>query len=604
MKKNFLVFFMFLIFVLGCKKESPVVINENVNPTVDLVSPLSLENYRIGDTIFVSVLANDIDDSVKSIFFYKSSQLFAVDSIAPWEVGLMCSQAHQVTISVMAIDYRDGLSSKKHVTVNIVENLKPDVWVSKDTYPVVENDNVEFSVYSHSPNSKIVKVDFYINDYLYGSDTLGHSEFIVDSIALGDYKVYAIVEDQEGETQKSEDIFFSVKENQAPTFEFSLYSYSGYFPGQPISISVLANDEDGSIDSLFVFVDDSLFYRDDDHNPSGIYYTPPNGGEYRFNVIAYDNKGLIGYSDTIIAHVKPAYTMDGLIVDITSSNYNDLVFALDQTNSKLLLINPITTEWEEISLPYSQPLKFYYSMTDEKLYIVYAHNASISIWDYNTQTMSEISFSDGEDALDIEVDDINRRIYVLATNGLNIIDQDNGNLLSTTSLYNVYDIAIHSNNRWLIASSRGSGISVNKYDVANDNLVLIQTKTFSGSYKNQIKINHTNNYFIIPGMGGTKTNLAIDIDNLDNIVGEFSYDEWYNYSAFSMDDNLLFVAIDNYDNNQLNIMDARNFYIVDVIDVPNSDMAIMCSSFSQDKLVVFTFDHFYGDELGLFFFDL
>ena len=504
----------------------------------------------------------------------------------------------------MAIDDKDDLSDKKHASLNIVEDEKPIVWLSKTPYNVLENDNVVFTISSHSPNGEIVKVDFYFNDNLYGSDTSAQCEFTVDSIALGVYKVYAIVEDEEGKVKKSEDIIFTVNENQPPSIEFSLHSFSGYFPGQYMSITAHAIDGDGSIDSIFVYVNDSLFFSDDDGYPSGIYYIPSKGGVYSFYAIAHDDRGAIGYSDTINATIKPGYIVDGEIVDLTYSNHDNLVFGLDQTNNKLLLINPITTEKDEISLPYSQPTKFYYSMNDEKLFIIYKYNGLVSVWDYNSQSLSEISFSESADAIDIEVDDINRRIYVLATNGLNIINLDNGNLLNTTSLYNIYDIAIDPANRWLFACSQGSGILVNKYDVENDIPETIQTKYFSGSYRNQIRINHKNNYFIIPGLGDSQTNLAIDTYNLDNIVGEFSYDEWYNYSNFSPDDNLLFTGLNNYDENQLNIMDAGNYKFIDQIVMPNTDVAIMCSNYSQNKLVVFSYDHFYDDDLTLFFIDI
>jgi len=604
MKKYVPIFLILLLFVAACKKETPETIIENIKPFVELIYPMDHSYAKNGDTIFISALASDEDGTIKSVLIYKNSQLFATDSISPWENYFICTGTNQVIVSVVAIDDRDDFSDKKSASIFITEDEMPSVWISKTPYSVLENDSVVFTINSHSPNGNIVKVDFYFNDNLYGSDTLSECEFTVNSIALGTYKVYAIVEDEGGKIQKSKDIIFTVNENQPPWIEFSLYSYSSYFPGQRVSVSAHAYDDDSSIDSIFVFVNDSLFFSDDNSYPSGISYYPPKGGTYSFHAIARDDRGAIGYSDTINAIIKPGYILDEKLVDLTYSNHDDLVFGLDQINSKLLLINPITIEHEEVALPYSQAIKFFYSMNDEKLFIVYKYEGIISVWDYNSQSLSEISFSGNADAIDIEVDDINRRIYVLATNGLNIINQDNNELINTTSLNSIYDIAIDPDNRWLLGCSRGSSIYVKKYDVVNDVPELIQSNTFSGSYKNQIRINNSNNYFIIPGLGESQTSLAIDINNMDNTVGEFLYNEWYNYSSFSPDNDLLFTALNNYDDNQLVVMDAENYKFIDQIIVPNTDAALMCSNYSRNKLVIFSYDTYSDNEIALFFIDI
>jgi len=609
MKNIFFIYLLLLLSISACKKDSSNSPTDdsmnNTKPYVELISPLDHSYAIVGDTIFISAIASDEDGSVITVLFYNNSKIFAYDSIYPWEQFLICPNKNEIMISAIAVDNNNALSKKAAAQLIIQKEQTPSVQIRKNIYHVVENDSVDFIINSQSPNGKIKKVDFYLNNILIGTDSLEQCTFTVESMVLGNYNAYAIVEDEKGLTKKSTDLLFTVYENQAPELEFGIHSYSGFFPGKRISISLHATDSDGSIDSVFVYVNDSLLYSSDDYYPSGLYFTPPKGGIYRFYAIGSDNRGLLGYSDTIETVIKPGYTMDGKIVDLTNSNYNDLVFGLDQTNNKLLLINPITTEKEEISLPHSNPIKFYYSMRSEKLYIIYKYDGLISVWNYKTNSFSEISFSSNADAVDIEVDDLNRRIYVLASDDLYIINQDNGELLNTSSLNNMYDIAIDPINRWLFTCSQTSSISVKKYNVENDEKELIQNSSISGSYKNQIRINQKYNYFIIPGLGGSQSNLALDIDNINNTVGEFTYNEWYNYSYFTPDENILFTGLNNYDDNQINVMNAEDYSFIDQIKVPNSDHALISTNSNQTKLVVFSFKGFSDEsEFALYFFDI
>jgi hypothetical protein len=605
MKKLFFIYLLLFLSVAACKKDSPKEIIENIKPYVELINPVDRSYVNTGDTIFVTALAGDEDGSVKTVLFYKNSQVFAIDSTPPWENYTICSEQYEVTISVIAIDNRDALSEKMSALLFVVEDEMPVVYISKTPYDVLEHDSVVFTIDSYSPNGNITNVDFYLNDNLYGSDTSAQCVFTVKSMALGEYKAYAIVEDEEGKIKKSQDLIFSVNLNQAPTMEFHVTSYSGYFPGHNLSASVEATDDDGTIDSVFIYVNDSLYYATDEHYIFGANYLPPVGGDYSFHAICRDDRGAFGYSDTIVATIKPGYVLNGKLVDLTYSNSNDLAFGLDQTNNKLLLINPLTTEKEEIALPHSQPVKFYYSMIDEKLYIIYKYDGVVSVWDNNTQNISEISFSTSADAIDIEVDEINRRVYALATNGLNIINQNNGDLINTTILSEMYDIAINPSNRWLFACSKSSSIVVKKYNVGNDVPELMQNKNFFDSYRNQIRLNQKYNYFIISGLGDSQTSLAIDINDLNNTVGEFSYNEWYNYSNFTPDENFVFTGLDNYDADRINVMNAGNYTLVDQIVVPNSNLALMTTNYDQKKLVVFSYEHFYEDgEFALYFFDI
>jgi DNA-binding beta-propeller fold protein YncE len=261
----------------------------------------------------------------------------------------------------------------------------------------------------------------------------------------------------------------------------------------------------------------------------------------------------------------------------------------------------------ETDLPSSQPIALDYSLTDKKLYILYKFSGYISVWDNQSQSLSILQFSGISDGRDIEVDAVNRRIYVLSNTGLFIIDMDNGTVLLNDAPMQGNSMGIDPANRFLFSASEG-GSQIFKYSVASDLVSLLQTKNSAGSNARRIAINTAKGYVVLPcggGNGAGYTVFAFDESNLNNVMGEFNIGTYPAYASFTTDgETLLGTCGDPYDT-YIYVIDADSYVQQKKIFFPNADdYSRLCASASNTKIVAFSYDSYYDEEYVLYIFDL
>lgn len=610
MKKYLFVILVMVSVMVSCKKDQPDNPKENIPPEVEFLTPVNETSIQVGDTLKVIANASDKDGTITKVLFYQNNQLYVIDSVKPWEQQMVFTTPQQVILMLKAIDNDNASATSDQVLVNVTNTQGSEITIYRSpSYTIHEYDNVTFTVHAYFPNHKTIKTDFYLNDQLYGSDPSGDCVFTVDSIPAGSYSYYAIAEDEVGNTAKSDPSFFTVSPNKPPEVEINSPQpgNSVYYPGQNVYIDVDASDNDGYVEYIEILVDDSIIATED---ASWAYATwlPQTSGEHKIYARAYDDKNAVGYSDTVAVTILPGLIMDGIISDLTYSEDNSIVFGIDKTNHKLLLINPYDITIEKVDLPYAQPVAFDYSITDKKLYIVYQFTGDISVWDNDNHSLSLMNFSNTHDGRDIAVDEINRRIYVLSDAGLLILDMDNGNVLEEDNSLEGRSIVIDPVNRWLFSYRPYTPATLLKYSVANDNFQLIQTKSDAGSNPRHIAICPNYDFVVLPCGGGNGygyTLFAFDTQNIENVLGEFDIGTYPKYAAFSPDGNTLFgVNGDPYDN-FIYVMRTDDYSLKEKIPLPNADdYAVLTTNSSADKIIAFTYNTYNDKNHVLYFMDL
>jgi WD40 repeat protein len=582
---------------------------KNQLPVVAMISPLNWVNYNLYDTLLFVAEATDADGKIENVLFYFDQILVGTDSTMPYQCEKIMTETGTHIIFAKAIDNQGGEAFSDSTNVY---SWDPDVPVVKLSYSPFsyhynEFDSLQFNLAVISPDGKIVSSALFINNHLFGVDTTCPYTFRWDSIPAGEYQIHGTAVDDKGRTGISEVQFLTVHANTPPSIRIS---YPGgqniqFAPGQAINIYLEASDPDGPIKYIELYANDQLLTTLEGHQDVFVWGNALSG-EYDLVAKAYDDRGGVGISASVRIRVMPGILDDGVISDLIYSSNDDLVFGISQTQNKLLLMNPFDATHTDITLPYSQPIAMDYSIQDQKLYIIYKFTGSISVFDQITQSLSEIEFSVADDGRDICVDALNRRIYVLSTTGLHILDMQNGNVLLNATAIQGASMVIEPNNQWLFTASVSSSASIYKYSVEGDVLNLIQTNSNAGSYSGTISIHPDGDYVVLPCSGGNGpgyTMYAFSTADLNNVLGEFSVGVNPRFAAFSRDGKYL-IACNGYEN-KIHVMNAHTYVKVKQIDVYNLGTYVrMATNYSSGNLTVFSYVEHNQKNHVIYFFDL
>jgi|GEM_PF-1132438 len=185
---------------LGAMKLSvPVVVYVNSLPTCEITVPLDSAYYYIGDTVFISAMANDTDGTLDVVEFFADSMLIGIDSFAPYAVIWPSPPAGNYVLTARATDDLGG--STVSPLVHIVVNGPPTCTLiepAMDSMLYYDPAILTLQVLATDPNDQVSEVEFYVDSVLVGSDTTSPFEWSIVNPSLGTYTVYAKAYDTYG----------------------------------------------------------------------------------------------------------------------------------------------------------------------------------------------------------------------------------------------------------------------------------------------------------------------------------------------------------------------------------------------------------------------
>ncbi len=608
MKKT-IVWHLMAVILLGisCTKDDSA---DNTKPLIEILSPLDDVALHKDDTLQIMVLAADPDGKIKEVSFYYDHILAGIDLAEPFEHALIMTETGEHMLIAKATDNLGSSTYSDSIAIYVEGDQSIKLYLNGPFggQGILKNDTVEFHVWPDSPDDSIIKTSLYIDNQLFAVDSTFPYFFRWNTVPAGEYSVYATAEAESEKTGRSDTFTLMVDINTPPTIEISFPSpgHSFFLPGETIRISTTATDPDFDIARIAFF--DNGVPIGTTNDDGDLYWENAAFGEHDLTAKAYDRHGGTGISEPVRIVVARGIVCDGVISDLTASEDDNLVFGLNQTKNTLLLIDPPSTSYTQITLPYPQPLAMDYSIQDQKLYIVYKFSGVVSVYNRNTNSLSEMNFSEVDDGRDISIDALHRRIYVKSTAGMYILNMDNGNILLHDESIAEEDLfVIDPEERYLYSSRTGANTtSIRKYAIAADTLNLILTYPDAGSDVKQINIHPGGDYLVLPCYGGNgpeNTVYAFDAKNLTTIQGAFDIGPHPMNTAFSPDGNIMLGT--NIVEDKLYIMDAHAFTEIDSRELPNAgDYCRMTTNHSGNTFFAFTYDYFYGRDYIIYFFNL
>ncbi|WP_019599010.1 Ig-like domain-containing protein, partial [Rhodonellum psychrophilum] len=164
-------------------------------------------------------------------------------------------------------------------------------------------EDISFEVAVDAPDAEIVKVEYFRNNILIGSNSEAPFNLKWRASTVGNLNIRAIATDEDGSTATSETLTVRVKNNTPPTISIiSPVNNSKFNLGNNINIEVKASDSDGSVKKV-EFFNEEQFIGEATQEPFNLELSDLAAGKYVFKAKATDDRGATTMSSTVSIEV-------------------------------------------------------------------------------------------------------------------------------------------------------------------------------------------------------------------------------------------------------------------------------------------------------------
>ncbi|MEO6454932.1 MAG: Ig-like domain-containing protein, partial [Ginsengibacter sp.] len=280
----------------------------NVAPVVTLITPVSSANFTSSASVNISAIAADADGSISKVEFYNGTTLLAIKKGFPYSWDWQNVPAGEYQITAKATDNEEMVTTSKVILITVAENRPPVVAItSPSTSAIFEAVSaISISAVAADIDGSISRVEFYNGNVLLGTAYTSPYTINWENVPGGNYAITAIATDNGGKATSSSAITISVaRANIAPTVAItSPNSLSPNYTG-PVNIQITAkaNDADGSIKKV-EFYDGATLIKTENYAAYSWTWKNVPSGNHKITAKAYDDKGLVTTSDTVLITVR------------------------------------------------------------------------------------------------------------------------------------------------------------------------------------------------------------------------------------------------------------------------------------------------------------
>ena len=278
-------------------------------PVCNITTPTNTQEFVLGDFIQIDVDATKQDGTIDSVQFIINNNVVYTDITAPYQY-VMDETIYGIgnyTISSVAYGHDKLFTNSNQISISITAaNQAPTCTLVNPTdgLQIHNGETIFVNALASDNDGTIDSVQFYIasTGLFYTAYASPYEiSFPLDvNVPAGNYDFYAIAYDNDGDFTQSATHTVTLIQNLAPVCTINTpVNNAIYTQGDIIPFDVTATD-DGTLDSV-VFVLNTTSFANFAVAP--YQYNLPTDqnstiGTYNFYAIAYDNYGLVTYSDT------------------------------------------------------------------------------------------------------------------------------------------------------------------------------------------------------------------------------------------------------------------------------------------------------------------
>ncbi len=294
--------------------EAKVTVNNNVLPTVNIITPATGAVAIAPASIALKANATDNDGSISKVEFYNGTLLIGTAVVTPYTFNWNGVTAGTYILTAKAYDDLNAAAVSTEVKITVNNNSLPIVNI---TAPVTGASflapaNIMLKANASDSDGSISKVEFYEGNTLLGTDVTSPYSYDWNAVAAGSYILTVKAYDDLNAVTTSDNIKITVVNNTLPTVSItSPLEDEMFMPPAVINITADAADVNGSI-SKVEFYEGSMLIGTATTSPYTFKWTNVPVGDYMLTAKAYDDVNAFTFSDTV--KVMVAENMEPMVM--------------------------------------------------------------------------------------------------------------------------------------------------------------------------------------------------------------------------------------------------------------------------------------------------
>ncbi|MEN2283854.1 Ig-like domain-containing protein, partial [Algoriphagus sp. SE2] len=325
----------------------------NLPPTVSIQNPSDNQSIDLGNDLIISALANDTDGTIEKVEVFINNILLGTSNVFPYEFNWSPTSIDSYSISAKAYDNEGAVGVSSNILVNITEppaeNLPPSVQIIDpvDGQNFIQGQNVLFQTNATDPENRIDRVEFLIDDWVFGTVSEAPFQFNYPNAPVGTYTVKAKIYDDKGLSSESSEVSVNVLNpddiDLPPIISISQPIKEVIFnSGELVDIIAKVTDPENDLNRVEIYSNDNLISTIT-ANPFEFEWTADVvPGTYLVYAIAFDNAGNSAKTENVIVHITPP-TESNLppTISITQPSQNQTI---SYQQKFLIMTNPYDAE--------------------------------------------------------------------------------------------------------------------------------------------------------------------------------------------------------------------------------------------------------------------
>ncbi|HET6225782.1 MAG TPA: Ig-like domain-containing protein, partial [Bacteroidia bacterium] len=282
-----------------------VIVVNNFLPTVHITLPVKDTAYIVGTPVSINAVAADANGTINKVEFYANNNLIGTVNSAPFNFSWTNVVSGDYKVIAKAYDDQNAAAISDTVKIKVHENIKPMVMIIRpyDSDQFKIGDTILIVTHHHDDDGTVVKMEFYQNNILLGTDNTAPFDFEWTNVPKGAYSLTAKAYDNLGATEISMPVRVSVSENVLPIAQIvNPISTDVFAANSDIPIIAEAEDPFGRVEWVD-FYHDGTKIASDSTSPFFITWKNVPAGSYRLVAEAHDDEGATTYSDDVLINV-------------------------------------------------------------------------------------------------------------------------------------------------------------------------------------------------------------------------------------------------------------------------------------------------------------
>jgi hypothetical protein len=312
-------------------------------PAVSITSPANGVSVSAGSSVNLVASASDSDGTVTSVQFFAAGEFVAEDFTAPYTATWIPNEPSDdpsIALVAIAVDNLGLSTASAGVSVSVqgsggtgggapVGN-PPTVALTAPVAGSTNNVNTPVLLLAEAEDTdgNITKVQFYANGLLIASDDVYPYSAEWTPTSPANYELEARATDNDGNVTAGTPVVVTIADLSGglPTVSISSPAAGSTIQtGTSASIIVSAQDLDGSIAEVLVFVDGQPLGAADSVAPYVFIWEPGSSGNYSLTARATDTSGNIATSAAVSVTVADASSAPPQVSIVTPTASDSLV---------------------------------------------------------------------------------------------------------------------------------------------------------------------------------------------------------------------------------------------------------------------------------------